>query len=100
MLGKSRSVVFRIYRSLTCGSRHVFESFVAAPSVHTHTQLHVLRTQPQLGTQTMNAMKLENVAPLPLECNEYTDAILDMLGEEARMTPTKLLKYKSVVYTV
>ena len=69
-------------------------------SVLRHTQLYILRTQPQLSTQTMNAMKLENVVPLPLEFNEYAEATLDMLGEEARMTPTKLLKYKTVVYTV
>ena len=43
MLGKSESVVFRIYvRRLTCGSRHVSESFDAAPLAsniftHTHT---------------------------------------------------------------
>ena len=61
---------------------------------------HTLRTQPQLSTQTMNAMKLENVVPVPLEFNEYAEATLDILGEEARMTPTKLLKYKTVVYTV
>ena len=48
----------------------------------------------------MNVMKLENVVPLPLEFNEYAKATLDILGEEARMTPTKLLKYKTVVYTV
>ena len=68
---------------------------------HTHTQLHILLTKPQLSTQTMNAMKLEDVIPLPLEFNEYAEATLDTLGEEARMTPTKLLKYKTVVcYTV
>ena len=48
----------------------------------------------------MNSMKLENVVPLPLEFNEYAEATLDILGEEARMTPTKLWKYKTVVYTV
>ena len=69
-------------------------------SVHTHTQLHILRTKPQLSTQTINAMKLEKVVPLPLEFNKYAEATLDILGEEARMTPTKLLKYKTVVYTV
>ena len=104
ILGKHKSVVFRIYRGrLTCGSRHVFESFVTAPlacNLFTHTQLHTLRTLPQLSTQTMNSMKLENVVPLPLEFNEYAEATLDTLGEEARMTPTKLWKYKTVVYTV
>ena len=70
-------------------------------SVHTHTrtQLHILRTQPQLSTQTMDSTKLENVVPLPLEFNEHAEATLDILGEEARMTPTKLWKYKTVVYT-
>ena len=67
---------------------------------HAHTQLHILRTQPQLSTQTMNSMKLENVVPLPLEFSEYAEATLDILGEEARMTSTKLWKYKTVVYTV
>ena len=62
-------------------------------SFHAHTQLRILRTKPQLSTQTMNAMKLENVVPPPLEFNEYAEATLDILGEEARMTPTKLLKY-------
>ena len=62
-----------------------FESFVVASSraqsVHTHhTQLHMLGTQPQLSKQTMNAMKLENVVPLPLEFNEYAEATLDVLG--------------------
>ena len=90
---------------MTCGSRHVFESFVT-PSLacnlftRTHTQLHILRTQPQLSTQTMNSMKLENVVPLPLEFDEYTEATLDLLWEEARVTPTKLWKYKTVVFTV
>ena len=60
----------------------------------------MLLSQPQLSTQTMNAMKVENVVPLPLEFNEYAEATLDILGEEARMTPPKLLKYKTVVYTV
>ena len=69
-------------------------------SVHTHTQLHILRTQPQLSTQTTNTMKLENVVPLPLEFNEYAEATSDILGEEARIPPTKLLKYKTLVYTV
>ena len=81
----------------------MFESFATAPlacNLFTHTQLHILRTQPQLSTQTMNAMKLENAVPLPLEFNEYAEATLDILEEEARMTPTKLLKYKTVVYTV
>ena len=68
--------------------------------VHRHTRLHILRTQPQLSTQTTNAMKPENVVPLPLEFNEYAEATLEILGEQARMTPTKLLKYKTVVYTV
>ena len=40
-LGKSKSVVFRICRRrLTCGSRHVFESFVTSPlacNLFTHT---------------------------------------------------------------
>ena len=81
-----------------CVSRHVFESFVTAPlacNLFTHTQ-------PQLSTQTMNAMKLEIVVPLPLEFNGYHgETTLDILGEEARMTPIKLLKYsKTVVYTV
>ena len=44
--------------------------------------------------------KVQNVIPLPLEFNEYAEATLDILGEEARMTPTKLLKYKTVVYIV
>ena len=70
---------------------------VRAICSHAHTQLHILRTQPQLSTQTMNSMKLENVVPLPLEFNEYAEAILDILGEEARMTPTKLWKYSTVV---
>ena len=48
----------------------------------------------------MNAIKLENVVPLPLEFNEYAEVTLDILGEEARMTPTKLLKYKTVVYSI
>ena len=67
-------------------------------SVQTHTQLlHILRTKPQFSTQTMNAMKVENVVHLLLlEFNEYAEATLDILGEEARMTPTKLLKYKTV----
>ena len=68
-------------------------------SVHIHTQLHILRT-PQLSTQTMNSMKLENLVPVPLEFNEYAEATLYILGEGARMTPTKLWKYKTVVYTV
>ena len=41
-------------------------------------------------------MKLENVVPFPLfplEINEYVEATLDILGEEVRMTPTKLLKH-------
>ena len=67
---------------------------------HAHTQLHILRTQPQLSTQTMNSVKLGNVVPFPLEFNEYAEATLDILGEEARMTPTKLWKYKTKVYTV
>ena len=69
-------------------------------SFHAHTQLHIHRTQPQLSTQTMNSIKLENVVPLPLEFNEYAEATLDILGEEARMTPTTLWKYKTVVYRV
>ena len=87
-MGKSKSVVFRIYRRrLTCGSRHIFESFATAPLAckicsHTHTQLHILRTQPQLSTQTMNAMKLENVVPLPLYFDEYTEATLACLGKK------------------
>ena len=64
---------------------------------YAHTQLHIPRTQPQLSTQTMHSMKLENVVPFPLEFNEYAEATLDVLGEEARMTPTKLWKYKTVV---
>ena len=61
-------------------------------SFHTQTQqLHILRTQPQLSTQTMNSMKLKNVVPLTLDFNEYAEATLDILGEEASMTPTKLL---------
>ena len=71
-----------------------------ANCLHAHTQLHILRTQPQLSTETMSFLKLENVVPLPLEFNEYAEATLDILGEEARTTPTKLWKYKSVVYTV
>ena len=35
-------------------------------------------------------MQLVIVVPLPLEFNEYAEATLDILGEEARMTPTKL----------
>ena len=69
-------------------------------SVHKHTQLHILRTKPQLSTQTMIAIKLENVVPLPLEFNGYAKARLDVLWEEARMTPTRLLKYKTVVHTL
>ena len=69
-------------------------------SVHKHTQLHILRTQPQPSAQTMNAMKLENVVHIPLGFHEDVEATLDILGEEARITPTKLLKYKTVVYTV
>ena len=69
-------------------------------SIHAHTQLHIHRTQPQLSTQIMNSMKLENVVPHPLESNEYAEATLDKLGEEARLTPTKLWKYKTVVYRV
>ena len=89
-------VVFRIYRGrLTCGIRHVFESLChrssCVQSFHTQTQLHILRTQPQLSTQTMNSMKLKNVLPLTLDFNEYAEATLDILGEEASMTPTKLL---------
>ena len=45
-------------------------------------------------------MELKNVVPLPLESNEYAEATLHILGEEAHMTPTKLLKYNTVVYTV
>ena len=61
-------------------------------SFHTQTQLHIiLRTQPQLSTQTMNSMKLKNVVPLTLDFNEYAEATLDKLEEEANMTPTKLL---------
>ena len=48
----------------------------------------------------MNSMKLENQVTLPLEFNEYAEATLDIFGEEARMTPVKLWKYKTVVYTV
>ena len=48
----------------------------------------------------MNPMKVENLIPLPLEFNEYAEATLDILGKEARMTATKLWKYKTVVYTV
>ena len=44
---------------------------VRAIRSHAHTPLHIRRTQPQLSTQTMNSMKLENVVPLPLEFNEY-----------------------------
>ena len=63
-------------------------------NTHTHTHIkHVLRTHPQTNTQTMNAMKLKNVVPLPLEFNEYAEATLDTLGEEACMTPTKLFKH-------
>ena len=46
ILGKSKSIVFRIYRGrLTCGSRDVFESFVTAPracnlSTRTHRAAH------------------------------------------------------------
>ena len=60
-------------------------------SFYTQTQLHILRTQPQLSTQTMNSMKLKNVVPLALDFNEYAEATLDILGEETSMTPTKLL---------
>ena len=41
----------------------------------------------------MNAMKLENVVPLPLKLNEYVEATLKILVEEARITPPKLLKH-------
>ena len=44
----------------------------------------------------MNSMKLKNVVPLTLGFNEYAEATLDILGEEASMTPTKLL----YIYTV
>ena len=40
--------------------------------------------------------------PLPLEFNEYAEAALDILGEEARMIPTKILKHLQnicIVYT-
>ena len=60
-------------------------------SFYTQRQLHILRTQPQLSTQTMNSMKLKNVVPLALDFNEYAEATLDILGEETSMTPTKLL---------
>ena len=60
-------------------------------SFYTQRQLHILRTQPQLSTQTMNSMKLKNVVPLALDFNEYAKATLDILGEETSMTPTKLL---------
>ena len=68
---------------MTCGRRHVFNPLspllVRAICSDAHTQLHILRTQPQLSTQTMNSMKkLENVVPLPLEFNEYAEATLDM----------------------
>ena len=38
----------------------------------------------------MNSMKLENVVPLRLEFDEYAEATLDILGKEARMSPTKV----------
>ena len=38
-------------------------------------------------------MKLENVVPLPLKFNEYVEATLKILVEEARITPTKLLEH-------
>ena len=60
-------------------------------SFHTQTQLHILRTQPQLSTQTMNSMELKSVVTLTLDFNEYAEATLDILGEETSMTPTKLL---------
>ena len=41
----------------------------------------------------MNVTKLENVVPLPLELNEYAEATLDIFGQEARMSPIKLLKH-------
>ena len=67
-------------------------------SFHTQTQLHIiLRTQPQLSTQTMNSMKLKNVVPLTLDFNEYAEATLDKLEEEASMTPTKLLYIYAVL---
>ena len=101
-IAQSKSVVFRIYRGrLTCAGAGTFFNplsplLVRAICSHAHTHLHILRTQPQLSTQTMNSMKLENAVPLPLEFNEYAEATLDILGEEARMTPTKLWKYKTV----
>ena len=74
ILGKSKSVVFRIYRGrLTDGSRLVFESCHRSSwvqSFHTQTQLQILRTQPQLSTQTMKSMKLKNVVPLTPDFNE------------------------------
>ena len=60
-------------------------------SFHTQRQLHILRTQPQLSTQTMNPMKRKNVVPFTPDFNEYAEATLDILGEEASMTPNKLL---------
>ena len=64
-------------------------------SFHTQRQLHILRTQPQLSTQTMNSMKLKNVVPFTLDFNEYAEATLDILGEEASLTPTKPL-YRAI----
>ena len=65
-------------------------------SFHIQRQLHILRTQPQLSTQTMNSMKRKNVVPFTPDFNEYAEAALDILGEEASLTPTKLL----YIYTV
>ena len=62
-------------------------------SFHTQTQLHILRTQPQLSTQTMNSMKLKNVVPHTLDFNEYAEATLDILGEEASMTLNQAFVY-------
>ena len=45
-------------------------------------------------------VKLKNVVPLTLEFSEYAEATLAILGEEACITPIKLLKYKTVVYLV
>ena len=102
---KSKSVVFRIYRGrLTCGSRHVFESFVTAPrACNLFTRTHAAAHSPHTAAAQYadeNSLKLKNVILLPLEFNEYAKASLDILGEEARMTPTKLWKYKTVVYGI
>ena len=66
---------------------------------HTHTAAH---SPHKAAAQYADyeCHEIRKLVPLPLKFNEYAKAPLDILGEEARMTPTKLLKYKTVVCTV